>query len=332
MDKTVSIIVPIYNVEKYLKKCVSSLIHQTYSQLEIILVNDGSPDNSPILCDEFAKEDKRVKVIHKENGGLSDARNAGLELASGDYTLFLDSDDYLELDAIEKLIHTIESTKSDVVIFGYYTDFLDNDEALYKTREVKGLSLALDETNFNQIPITPNVIGLLGYAWNKLYLTRIIKDNNMLFEKGISLVEDVLFNGPLFQKCTKIVFIEEMLIHYVQRDRVTLGAKLYDNHIDLKLMAITKIEELLIHWKINPLIVSKTSAQIMFNTLKAIIKLLSHSTRYDNKLKGEKLRELLKQPEVKQYLKQYKASTVKDKMLLGLMRKNQSKILLRLYR
>ena len=97
MNSLISVIVPIYNVEKYLDKCVDSIINQTYKNLEIILVDDGSPDNCPQMCDDYAKKDSRIRVVHKENGGLSDARNAGMKVATGEYVSFIDSDDYISL-------------------------------------------------------------------------------------------------------------------------------------------------------------------------------------------------------------------------------------------
>ena len=109
MNELVSIIVPVYNVEKYIKKCVDSLITQTYSNLEIILVNDGSPDNSGKICDEYAQSDSRIKVIHKANGGLSDARNTGIDIAEGQYIFFLDSDDWIDCQCIEKLHNLIKT-------------------------------------------------------------------------------------------------------------------------------------------------------------------------------------------------------------------------------
>lgn len=112
----VSIIVPIYKMEKYLPKCIDSIINQTYKNLEIILVDDGSPDNCPQICEDYGKKDNRIKVLHKKNGGLSDARNAGLNITTGDYITFIDSDDYYELDAIEKLVYTITKTNSKIAL------------------------------------------------------------------------------------------------------------------------------------------------------------------------------------------------------------------------
>ena len=113
--KKLSVIVPIYNVEQYLKKCLNSIVNQTYKDLEIILVDDGSPDGCPQLCDEYASLDNRIKVIHKKNGGLSSARNAGLDIATGDYVTFVDSDDYLETDIYEKVINIFEDHSADIV-------------------------------------------------------------------------------------------------------------------------------------------------------------------------------------------------------------------------
>ena len=115
----ISVIVPVYKVEKYLKRCVESIVQQTYQNIEIILVDDGSPDRCPEMCDEYARRDARIKVIHKSNGGLSDARNAGLNIASGDYISFVDSDDWIEEDFIEILYKNMKKENADISIIGY---------------------------------------------------------------------------------------------------------------------------------------------------------------------------------------------------------------------
>ena len=123
-EEKVSIVVPVYNVEKYLKRCVESLLNQTYSNIEIILVDDGSSDHCPVLCDNYAKKDDRVIVIHKKNGGLSDARNCGLLKASGEYILYVDSDDYIERDSCEKLI--VGMIENVDVVVGAYNELRSN--------------------------------------------------------------------------------------------------------------------------------------------------------------------------------------------------------------
>lgn len=119
MKKTVSVIVPVYNVEQYITECIESLICQTYPNLEIILVDDASPDNCPQICDEYASKDDRIRVIHKPNGGLSDARNAGIEIATGEYLMFVDSDDYIMENMVEQLITMVEDSGADVASCGY---------------------------------------------------------------------------------------------------------------------------------------------------------------------------------------------------------------------
>ena len=116
----VSIILPIYNVEKYIDRCINSVVNQTYKELEIILVDDGSPDNCPKICDEWAKRDNRIKVVHKKNAGLGMARNTGIENAHGEYICFFDSDDYIALDTIKKVMQTASQTEADLILFGHY--------------------------------------------------------------------------------------------------------------------------------------------------------------------------------------------------------------------
>ena len=160
----ISVIVPIYNVEKYLDRCVDSIINQTYKNLEIILVDDGSPDNCPQMCDDYAKKDSRIKVVHKENGGLSDARNVGMEVATGEYVSFIDSDDYISLDFYETLLETIVDNDSDIVECGVVKFYEDNSFDKYSDDlkvtnydTVDGLEGLINENPFKQ------------HVWNKLY-------------------------------------------------------------------------------------------------------------------------------------------------------------------
>ena len=118
MDDLISVIIPVYNVEKFIDRCINSLINQTYKNLEIILVDDGSPDNCPGLCDDWAKKDNRIKVVHKQNGGLSDARNAGLERSTGDYIMFVDSDDFVDETICEVLLNDLKNNDADFSMCG----------------------------------------------------------------------------------------------------------------------------------------------------------------------------------------------------------------------
>lgn len=210
----VSVVVPIYNVEQYLNKCIESIVDQTYEDLEIILVDDGSTDSSPSICDEWKEKDKRVVVIHKENGGLSSARNAGLEVATGDYIMFEDSDDWLELDIVEKCVARIENDKSDLVIFGYKKvdekskdlgDFTFGNDTFTKEEMSSQLHKRILEMSF-------------GYAWNKLYRLSIIKESELVSDGSIIDREDLCFNLQLFNYLKKISFLDCVGYYYLQRE------------------------------------------------------------------------------------------------------------------
>ena len=132
----VSVVVPVYKVEQYLERCVKSICEQTYQELEIILVNDGSPDRCGEMCEELAQKDNRIQVLHKQNGGLSDARNAGVKLATGKYLLFVDSDDYIAKDLVEKAVAEAEKMACDMVLFDYYC--VENGIEEVRTTQIPG--------------------------------------------------------------------------------------------------------------------------------------------------------------------------------------------------
>lgn len=222
MDPLVSIVVPIYKVQNYIKKCVDTIINQTYENLEIILVDDGSPDTSGQIADRYAEMDSRVKVIHKENGGLSDARNAGLEVSKGDYICFIDSDDYIELNLIEKTLEIALAHDSDVVVFSLYNEVVDKNEEI----------LLKDSVNINSND-SNSLISVIGYAWNKLYRTSYLKLHNFKFQKGLSLVEDIVFNEKVLTNTKKINYLNIPLYHYLNRSRPTLVKQYYTNSFEL---------------------------------------------------------------------------------------------------
>ena len=151
INDLISVILPIYNVEKYLRKCVDSLLKQTYKNLEIILVDDGSPDNCPLICDELAKIDSRVKVLHKKNGGLSDARNYGLDHCNGNYVVFVDSDDFVNINMIDYLYKAIKNQNADIAICNFRNVY-ENELINYEINEpMKDVKLFKDEQIINNL-------------------------------------------------------------------------------------------------------------------------------------------------------------------------------------
>ena len=219
MKSSISIIVPIYKVEDYLDRCVKSLIAQTYKNIEIILVDDGSPDGCPQKCDDWAARDDRIIVIHKENGGLSDARNAGIRIAKGDYLLFVDSDDYIELDSCEKFITIAEKTHADIVV----------GNALQETPH--GL-VHMDRTNLEEGRLYSNVDFIklaikarewYAPAWFSLYKRTMYTEKHIEYRKGI-LHEDMEMLPRVYFAAQTVSFLNEEFYHYVIRGDSIMGS------------------------------------------------------------------------------------------------------------
>ena len=201
MEK-VSIILPVFNVEIYLRDCLDSLLAQSYRNIEIILVDDGSPDRSPFLCDEFAKKDSRIKVVHKENGGVSSARNIGIESSHGEWIYFLDSDDWIEPFCIEMLINKALEANVDLVD-GNGTD-------------MTGMCLSAPITN-NQSLLNAFYSNKLHIeAWNRLIKSSVIKKNKLQFIEGL-LCEDVPWGFSLASVANSLASIEQKTYNYRYR-------------------------------------------------------------------------------------------------------------------
>lgn len=209
-SKLVTVIVPIYKVELYIKKCVDSILQQTYKNLEIILVDDGSPDKCPIICDHYARLDARVKVIHKENGGQAEARNFGLRIASGDYIYFVDGDDYLELDALAILVNVAQKEKADIVIADI--KFVDSsNQILYGGK--KQYPFDRDRV-FTASQSAYEFAGLDWGPWNKLYTADLHK--MIEFPNG-KIHEDEAIMFELFKNSNKCVYVNRQLYNYLKR-------------------------------------------------------------------------------------------------------------------
>ncbi|MBZ9687780.1 glycosyltransferase [Clostridium estertheticum] len=218
MSCSVSVVVPIYKVEEYIDKCITSILCQTFRDIEIILVDDGSPDKCGQVAESYANQDLRIKVIHKENGGLSSARNVGLGVATGDYILFVDSDDWIDPTMIEKMYNASKKVAADLVICNY--------RRVYKDREEENC-LHLENQSFNL-----NDIGLKEYFYsyyfpyvhghevtNKLYKREIIIKNDLKFEKNVEVFsEDLLFNLYFLCHINVIFSLKDSLYNYLQRD------------------------------------------------------------------------------------------------------------------
>ena len=207
----ISIIIPIYNVSKYLSQCIDSVLFQSYTDLEIILVDDGSTDDCPKMCDNYREQDSRVRVIHKKNGGLSDARNVGIKIATGEWTFYLDSDDWLDKETIAKLYRFAIDNDCDVVQGNMYYAY--DDHLLYrqaKRNEQKKNVLSRYEA-MRELIINDRV---KNFAWGKLYKTNIIKDLDFPVRKYF---EDSFWQHLVIDRVERYGIIDEPLCYYRQR-------------------------------------------------------------------------------------------------------------------
>lgn len=220
MQRKLSVIVPVYKTEAYLVQCVDSIVNQTFQDMEIILVDDGSPDSCGAICDRYAASNSSVKAIHKENGGLSDARNKGLEIACGQYVAFVDSDDWLETDFFEKLFLSMGTSQPDIYIAGGYVKEING-----KIRTIESCRESAFFDNKEQIDfVTARTLvplryqkrtyGFIGVAWNKLYKWSFLKDNDLLFSVDVRAWEDSWFNLHAFSMAKQIGECTYIGYHY----------------------------------------------------------------------------------------------------------------------
>lgn len=234
MDALISVIVPVYKVEKYLNDCIESILAQTYENLEIILVDDGSPDDCPVMCDQWAKREPRIQVIHKENGGLSDARNAGMKIASGRYVCFVDSDDFISKYYVEQM-HTVAVENKVPLVACDMRTFYDNDQ-IYDRRENSSVSCVLNsEEALNDVI---HGVGIRAVAWNKLYERSLLLNEEFLVGK---YHEDEFFTYRIIDKAGRVGYIDEKLYYYRQREG-SIMASFSERHLDALEAYIGRLE------------------------------------------------------------------------------------------
>ena len=228
MDDLISVIVPIYNTQEYIRECIESIINQSYKNLEIILVDDGSTDTSGVICDEYSKIDSRIKVLHQKNGGMSKARNNGLDMANGNYIQFIDSDDFIDLNMIEILYNNAQNYGAEVSMCSHYT-YIDNEAKSDSTgkfciySKIDALrELLMDRT-------------IRSYAWNKLFARNLF--DGIRFPEG-RVFEDIIAIPKLFEKANKIVLNDIPLYYYRQRNGSVL-------HVQTKALRLSYIDAIL---------------------------------------------------------------------------------------
>ena len=255
-EKCISVIIPIFNVEKYIERCLDSVINQSYQNLQIICIDDGSTDRSGEICDEYSKLDARVQVIHKMNGGSSAARNAGLEVANGEYITFVDADDWLERDMYELLIEKANETTSgiDIVVCSYNFAFEDRIEPAYNCKDVPTHEMPVKQF-LPYIYIRDDYRGVASYLWNKLFKNDVINGRGSVTRFDVSLGslgDDILFAAECFMKAENIAYIPYCGYNYFQRKGATFQGAIASRLEKMcPLISYERIIELYIHNDVN---------------------------------------------------------------------------------
>lgn len=227
----ISIIVPIYNMELYLRKCLDSIKAQTFTDWECILVDDGSTDSSGLICDEYASEDARFRVVHKENGGVSSARNAGLDAAIGDYIGWVDPDDWTEPEMFATLYSLIEKEDAEIAQIGFWREYKDHSSVKHLTKEIKIMDgfTAMREMGFDRLP---------NYLWNRLHKREII---TCKFPEGRNF-EDLFVYGQWLKNVRKIVLDPTPMYHYLMRSGSIVHGDAARNRYDYFLSCLDRME------------------------------------------------------------------------------------------
>ena len=294
MKDLITIIIPVYNVEKYLKQCIESVIKQTYTNLEIILVDDGSTDNSGNICDEYKKNDIRIKVIHKENGGVSCARNFGLENASGKYIGFIDSDDYVEPEYCEKLLKSIKENNVQCALCKFDKVYEKNNSSI-----INESNYIIDTNSF--IMEVLNVQKGFGFCTQKLWTREALFD--IRYNEKIKVGEDSLFCIESCKNIENIYVLNEKLYHYRFNEN-SLVRKFDEKYIEKYLKAMKETKIYIEKGHDNPEIIKRFNNYIVYNILLIIVNYCFNKKNKMNIIKQIKeLKKVCNIPEFKSAIK-----------------------------
>ncbi len=294
----ISIIVPVYNVEKYIRRCVDSLINQTYNNLEIILVDDGSPDNSGAICDEYAEMDRRVKVIHKENGGVSSARNVGLDNVHGKYVGFVDADDYIDLHMYEVLYDNLVNNDADISMGIYAMENSAGEFIPHYNHDVLDV--------FDKAQTISEMLRQVKYTCSlcdKIFSVKLI--GNLRFDETVSHNEDLLFAYQLMKESNRAVYMSSPMYYYCNNEQSASRVVFSDKNTTMlkaQTIVLEDIKENLS--EIYDVALTEYVKTVIFN-LNTIAK-----SGYQNKEYIEKLRKIVKD-NLKFFLKSYVAKGYK---------------------
>lgn len=299
MNPILSIIVPVYNVENYLRQCIESILKQTFTDFELILVNDGSPDSSPVICDEYAKKDSRIKVLHKENGGLISARKAGLEVANGQYIGFVDSDDWIEPNMYEEF-YTAMATGVDIAICGFYINFQDVEKTLsYDTGGFYNKKSLIHD-------IYPTMLykggyyefGIMPSVWSKVFKRKLLLSHLPSIDNRINIGEDAACTFPCLLNAESIYILKDSHLYHYRQNNLSMTKSYRKNYFETNIILFELLKKSFSSHDYQSL-QSQLQYYIVYLTLSAVVNEMSNSNKKSMKEKIQYIRKNVSVPIIK---------------------------------
>ena len=315
----VSVVIPVYNSEKYIEKCLESVINQTYKNIEIIIINDGSKDNTGKLVKRYKEKDERIIYLEQKNNGVSSARNKAIQVSSGEYIIFVDSDDTVDKDYVKLLLSTIEKESLDIVACGY-TDI--SVYGIIKLNDFYKDKTLIGKNDFIKYIFT----GVGGTLWGKIFKSKIIKENNIKMNEEIFMCEDMLFVLKYATKCTSFGAIKEHLYNYNRINDNSISSKINFAYYNNLITVIKLIEDILVANKYSKdfidNILSQRVKSISFN-----LAIMQHDSKHNYKIKDKlnNIKIILDNNYYKRYKNIFNSNSLKEKILLNLFKQRNIK-------
>jgi len=321
----VSAIVPVYNGEKYLRKCLESLINQSYKNMEIILINDGSTDKSSKICDAYVLSDNRIRVIHTQNNGPATARNIGIDNSKGKFIFFVDADDFIEGNAISLLIENYKQYKADIII----GDFKKVKKGIVENRNDISFSsnkflTKQDIINYSRLYLKkPNKYLLFAFSWGRLFKSSIIKDNNIFFNTDLHTFEDVAFNFDYLNYTNEVYFLKEVIYNHTIYDNYSSATMtVSDNPKKLfgYKQALVNINNFLKNSLVGDEIKKEVGHAYIYLTIIQLVRTCGQINNNNKKKIFQIIQEIICDPDIRNNLKFYAPSKGDSKILPFLMK------------
>lgn len=321
----ISIIIPVYNAEKTIGRAIKSILNQAALDFELILINDGSKDNSLQVMKELEDSDPRVRIFNLSNSGVSYARNYGIEHARGKYITFLDADDYYEGKALEGILSEMDE-ETQLIIFGYNINY-ENKISFCRIPNNECLKFSIKK-HFREYVISLIRNEMINAPWNKIYLTNYIKENNIQFDPNLNIGEDLIFNLSIIRDVTYVKIVNKALVNYTVKKGEGLVSQFRVNRFDLRYNIILEIKELLSYWDIllenQPMIDRMLIRDIMGYFMDFYKSKCNFS--YDEKL--ERIKEIISRKEIKEVIVNNVFDDLSTRIIGLILRTNNSMFIL----